>query len=82
MFYVLQAGRALYERLEIGGMRNQLVRRAMDLKKNIAGSHRYLNVLREMSAAISEAKMFSYNSSIDSNTRRVLGMIRIVLVFL
>lgn len=69
-----QAGRALYERLEIGGMRNQLVRRAMDLKKNIAGSHRYLNVLREMSAAISEAKMFSYNSSIDSNTRRVLEL--------
>ena len=28
-----QAGRSLYERLEISSMRNQLIRRAMDLKK-------------------------------------------------
>ena len=37
-----QAGRSLYERLEIAGMRSQLIRRAIDLKKNIAGQLRLL----------------------------------------
>lgn len=66
-----QAGRSLYERLEIAGMRNQLVRRASDLKKNIAGQHRFLDVLREMSAVVSEAKMFALNESVDLNTKRM-----------
>jgi len=66
-----QAGRALYERLEIAGMRNQLVRRAMDLKKNIQGNHRFLDVLREMSSVVSETKMFLLNESVDLNTKRM-----------
>ncbi|CAB1114157.1 unnamed protein product [Ectocarpus sp. CCAP 1310/34] len=45
-----QAGRSLYERLEISGMRSQLLRRSADLKKNVSGSQQYLDVLREMSA--------------------------------
>lgn len=69
-----QAGRSLYERLEIAGMRNQLVRRAMDLKKNIAGSHRMLDVLREMSAVVSESKMFTLNESVDMNTKRMCSL--------
>ena len=69
-----QAGRSLYERLEIAGMRNQLVRRAMDLKKNIAGSHRMLDVLREMSAVVSESKMFNLNESVDMNTKRMCSL--------
>lgn len=66
-----QAGRSLYERLEISGMRNQLVRRAMDLKKNIGGSHKNLDVLREMSSAVAEAKMFHLNEAVDLNTKRL-----------
>jgi WD repeat-containing protein 35 len=66
-----QAGRSLYERLEIGGMRSQLIRRALDLKKNISGAHRFLDVLREMSAVVSEAKMFMLNESVDLNTKRM-----------
>lgn len=69
-----QAGRALYERLEIAGMRNQLVRRAMDLKKNIAGAHRFLDVLREMSAVVSESKMFLLNESVDLNTKKMCAL--------
>eukprot|EP01040_Poterioochromonas_malhamensis_P002335 gene2335-2481_t len=69
-----QAGRALYERLEIGGMRNQLIRRAMDLKKNIAGAHRFLDVLREMSAVVSESKMFLLNESVDLNTKKMCAL--------
>lgn len=48
-----QAGRSLYERLEISGMRSQLLRRSADLKKNVCGSQKYLDVLREMSAVVS-----------------------------
>lgn len=48
-----QAGRSLYERLEISGMRSQLLRRSADLKKNVNGSQKYLDVLREMSAVVS-----------------------------
>jgi WD repeat-containing protein 35 len=66
-----QAGRSLYERLEIAGMRNQLIRRAMDLKKNIAGAQRFLDVLREMSSVVSESKMFRLNESVDLNTKQM-----------
>lgn len=69
-----QAGRSLYERLEIAGMRNQLVRRAMDLKKNVAGAHRFLDVLREMSSVVSESKMFQLNESVDMNTKRMCSL--------
>ena len=69
--YIEQAGRSLYERLEIAGMRNQLVRRAVDLKKNIAGNHRFLDILREMSAVVTENKMFNLNQSVDLNTQRM-----------
>lgn len=69
-----QAGRALYERLEIAGMRNQLLRRGVDLKKNIAGAHRFLDVLREMSAVVSESKIFRMNESLDLNTKRLCDL--------
>ena len=68
---VEQAGRSLYERLEIGGMRNQLIRRANDMKKNIFGSNRLLDVLREMSSVVSESKTFHLNESVDSNTQKM-----------
>lgn len=55
-------------------MRNQLIRRAMDLKKNIAGSHRFLDVLREMSASVSESKLFLLNESVDLNTKRMCAL--------
>jgi len=69
-----QAGRSLYERLEIAGMRNQLIRRAMDLKKNIAGAQRFLDVLREMSSVVSESKMFRLNESVDLNTKQMCNL--------
>jgi hypothetical protein len=66
-----QAGRSLYERLEISGMRNQLLRRAIDLKKNISGTARFLDVLREMSTVVSESKMFLLNESVGLNTKQL-----------
>ena len=46
----------------------------MDLKKNIAGSHRHLEVLREMSAVVSEHRLFSMNESVDMNTKRMCNL--------
>lgn len=66
-----QAGRSLYERLEIAGMRNQLVRRGMDLKKNIAGSMRFLDVLREMAGVVAESKHYMLSEAMDLNTKRL-----------
>jgi WD repeat-containing protein 35 len=66
-----QAGRSLYERLEISGMRSQLVRRTTDLKKNIAGSQRYLDVLRERAHVVSENKMFNLNENLESNSKKL-----------
>ncbi|GMH61500.1 hypothetical protein TrVE_jg7076 [Triparma verrucosa] len=66
-----QAGRSLYERLEISGMRSQLVRRTTDLKKNIAGSQRYLDVLRERAHVVSEGKMFELNENLEANSRKL-----------
>lgn len=33
-------------------MRSQLLRRSADLKKNVSGSQKYLDVLREMSTVV------------------------------
>merc|ERR1712178_380988 len=69
-----QAGRSLYERLEISGMRSQLLRRTTDLKKNIGGASRYLDVLREMTHVVSEDKMFSLNESLEINTKKLIEL--------
>jgi len=69
-----QAGRSLYERLEISGMRSQLVRRTTDLKKNIAGSQRYLDVLRERAHVVSENKMFDLNENLESNSKKLCSL--------
>merc|ERR1711988_582451 len=66
-----QAGRSLYERLEISGMRSQLLRRTTDLKKNIGGASRTLDVLREMTHVVSEDKMFGLNESLEINTKKL-----------
>ncbi len=66
-----QAGRSLYERLEISSMRSQLMRRSADLKKNLGGAQRYLDVLREMSSVVSENKMFNLNECLEQNTKRL-----------
>merc|ERR1711988_231079 len=42
-----------------------------DLKKNIGGASRYLEVLREMTHVASEEKMFALNQALELNTRRL-----------
>lgn len=69
-----QAGRSLYERLEIAGMRSQLLRRTTDLKKNIGGASRYLDVLREMTHVVSENKAFTLNEALELNTKKLIDL--------
>ena len=55
-------------------MRSQLVRRTTDLKKNIAGSQRYLDVLRERAHVVSEGKMFELNENLEANSRKLCNL--------
>lgn len=69
-----QAGRSLYERLQIASMAKQLSRRVKDLGKNLEGCRHELEVLREMATIVSETKMFKLQTSIDNNTRNLCAL--------
>lgn len=66
-----QAGRALYERLQIDELKGQVLRRVKDLKKNMNGAIHDLEVLRETSQIVSETRMFNLNEAIVYNTRNL-----------
>ena len=55
-------------------MRSQLLRRTTDLKKNIGGASRYLDVLRELTSAASEQKMFTLNENLNINTNKLIEL--------
>uniref|UniRef100_K3WM40 Uncharacterized protein n=1 Tax=Globisporangium ultimum (strain ATCC 200006 / CBS 805.95 / DAOM BR144) TaxID=431595 RepID=K3WM40_GLOUD len=64
-----QAGRSLYERLQLGILANQLKRRVKDLHKNMAGARHELGVLNEMAAIVSTERDFQQNEAIRMQTR-------------
>lgn len=64
-----QAGRSLYERLQLGVLSNQLKRRVKDLHKNMAGAKNELSVLNGMTAIVASDKEFQQNEAILTNTR-------------
>ena len=53
-----QAGRALYERLQLAKLRGQLERRVTDLVKNMQGSRNQMEFLLGLTNVVSEQKMF------------------------
>ena len=69
-----QAGRSLYERLEISGMRSQLLRRTTDLKKNVGGASRYLEVLREMTGVVAEDRSYGLQQRLEAHAKRNLEL--------
>ena len=69
-----QSGRALYKRLEIGKMKEQLMRRTRDLVKNMGGARHELEMLREMSNIVSETKMFQLQESVNINTGNLCSL--------
>ncbi|KAJ8550446.1 hypothetical protein ON010_g10623 [Phytophthora cinnamomi] len=64
-----QAGRSLYERLQLGILSNQLKRRVKDLHKNMGGARHELAVLNEMANIVSSEKDFQQNEAIRMHTR-------------
>ncbi len=64
-----QAGRSLYQRLEIYSMRSQLVRRSTDVKKNLEGSKEYLAILQRKIDAAAEINLEKLNESLGQHTK-------------
>jgi len=62
-----QAGRSLYQRLEIFSMRSQLIRRSADMKKNTEGSTRYLAMLQQRVDTAAEVKVEQLNKTLEKN---------------
>mmetsp|Transcript_112660 Transcript_112660/g.313203 ORF Transcript_112660/g.313203 Transcript_112660/m.313203 type:complete len:308 (-) Transcript_112660:273-1196(-) len=69
-----QSGRALYERLQIADLAQQLNRRVTDLVKNMHGNRHELDVLKEMSNIVSETKMFKLHEGVTVNTRNLCAL--------
>jgi len=66
-----QAGRALYDRLQIHVFKSQLLHRVQDLSKNLEGARHNLQVLTEMGNAVTEAKMFQLQEAVNVNTQQL-----------
>jgi hypothetical protein len=64
-----QAGRALYERLQIAELKGQVSTRCKDLEKNMRGLQNDLEILREMSQIVVEARTYHLNEGVMINTR-------------
>ncbi len=69
-----QTGRCLYNRLELKGMRTLLGRRTNDVKKNLAGAQRFLDVLRDRAKIVFDTKMAQLNETLDQNTKRISNL--------
>ena len=69
-----QAGRSLYQRLEISGMREQLIRRVKDVKKNLSASQRNLDLLRERVEVESQNKAVTMSTELEKNTKQLCAL--------
>ncbi|KAL7542407.1 hypothetical protein ACHAXR_013410 [Thalassiosira sp. AJA248-18] len=69
-----QAGRSLYQRLEISGMRDQLIRRVKDVKKNLEASQRNLDLLRERVDVESQNKTVQMSLELVKNTKQLCAL--------
>ncbi len=69
-----QAGRSLYQRLEITGMREQLSRRVKELKKNLIASQRNLDLLRERVEVESLNKSLQISFGLEKNTKNLSAL--------
>ena len=68
-----QAGRALYERLQLAKLRGQLERRVTDLVKNMQGSRNQMEFLLGLTNVVSEQKMFQVQYNQQTAMQKFLG---------
>lgn len=71
-----QAGRSLYERLEIYSMRSQLLRRSTDLKKNVLGMRRSCKLMQNQLELASEDKKEQLNDTMEKNLNVLMAIQR------
>lgn len=71
-----EAGRNLYQMLNVPGVLQDLRYRCKDLKKNVAGAGHELQGLREMTDVISEAQMFKLQEAMQANTKNLEEVFR------
>lgn len=69
-----QAGRALYERLQISDMKSELKVRVKDLHKTLGGARHELDVLQQMANTIRQTKGFELQDVVNSNTRNLMDL--------
>lgn len=69
-----QAGRSLYQRLEISGQSDQLIRRVKDVKKNLTASQRNLDLLRERVDVESQNRTVQMNLELEKNTKQLCAL--------
>jgi WD repeat-containing protein 35 len=69
-----QAGRSLYQRLEISGMKDQLVRRVNDVKKNLIASQRSLDLLRERVGVGSQNKTAQMSLELEKSMKQLCSL--------
>jgi hypothetical protein len=69
-----QAGRSLCQRLNITGMREQLLRRVKELKKNLIASQRNLELLRERVKVESHNKSLQIIFGLEKNTKNLSAL--------
>ena len=69
-----QEGRSLYKRLELSALKDQLKRRVKDVKKNLAGSQKQLDLLRERVEAESQNNTASLSSELEKNTKQLCAL--------
>ena len=71
-----EAGRNLYQALNIPGLLKDLKERSKDLKKNVTGASHELQGLRDMTDVISENQMFKLQESMQANTKNLEEVFR------
>lgn len=67
-----QAGRALFERLQLGALSNQLKRRVKDLTKTMSGARHELGVLKDMASGAQDERNSQQRDSIKRQGRAML----------
>jgi WD repeat-containing protein 35 len=69
-----QSGRALFDRLKIQAVRDELNVRTVDLHKNMTGTRSQLGVLRQMASIVGESNLFKLKEAVDVNTKELIEM--------
>lgn len=69
-----QAGRALYEKLQMADMKSELKVRVKDLHKTLGTAIHELDVLGQMANTVRQTKGFELQDVVNSNTRNLMDL--------